>query len=117
MGHVGDRLELERAFSGATVHDMPQPKYRIDSRIDSRRSWECSKPSAADRCAFVTTSLAVLPYKQYRVSMGRTPIQCVLQHGDDRFNMFSVMVLLPLEALAPYASLESQGLLMKSCLR
>ena len=22
MAHVGERLELERAFSGATVHDM-----------------------------------------------------------------------------------------------
>ena len=70
MGHVGDRLELERAFSGATVHDMPQPKYMIDSRIDSRRSWECSKPSATDRCTFVTASLAVMPFEQYRVSMG-----------------------------------------------
>ena len=60
MGHVGDRLELERAFSGATVHDMPQPKYMIDCRIDSdRRSSDCSKPSAT-----------VLPFEQYRVSTG-----------------------------------------------
>ena len=26
MAHVGKRLELERAFSGATVHDMPGSK-------------------------------------------------------------------------------------------
>lgn len=26
MAHVGERLELERAFSGATVHDMPGSK-------------------------------------------------------------------------------------------
>ena len=26
MAHVGERLELERAFSGATVHDMSGSK-------------------------------------------------------------------------------------------
>lgn len=26
MAHIGERLELERAFSGATVHDMPGSK-------------------------------------------------------------------------------------------
>jgi len=32
MAHVGERLELERAFSGATVHDMcPGQRAKQDS--------------------------------------------------------------------------------------
>ena len=51
MAHVGERLELERAFSGATVHDMSGSKdfdvcifwdgnWRNTNQLGKKKTWK-----------------------------------------------------------------------------